>query len=74
MEGLDVVPANQFMNRPFADVTGGQLRADIADGHVRHADVGAEQREERFVRLAGIEEFQPRNAETVLKDLGVVAR
>ena len=61
------------MDGPFADVAGGQLGADVAERHVRHADVGAQQGEEGLVRLAAAVELQPGDAEAVLKDLRVVA-
>ena len=40
-------------DRALADVTGNHLRADIADAHLRHANVGTKQRQEGLVQRNG---------------------
>ena len=71
-EGCHAIAADQVMDGALANVTGCDLGANVADGHLRHAHIGADKGKDRFVRLAAMVEFQPGNAQAILKDFGVV--
>ena len=73
-EGVGSVAAHQLVHGALAGVAGRHLRAQVTEGHLRDAHVDPDHRQQRLVRLAAAVQLQPRDAQPVLEDLGVVAR
>ncbi len=64
----------EFGELPLGDMAGGELRAQIARHLDRQPDVPLDERHDGLVELAGLVEFQRRDAQALGVDLGRVRR
>ena len=71
---LGAVALGQLVQRAVGDRARGELRVDVAHRHARDAHVGADHAHHVVDRLAVAVEADPRQAQALLEDLGVVAR
>ena len=63
----------EVVDGALADVAGGQLGAQIAQGHLGHAHIDAQDFEDGFFGHAAAVEFEPGQAQALLENLGIVA-
>src|SRR6476620_1655955 len=68
------MPLGELLQPAVADRACRDLRGEVAEQLVWDADVRAEDLVQRLHRLAAVDELEPREAETLLEDLGRVAR
>ena len=73
-ELFGAVMRRQLDDRLLGDMTGGELRAQIAEHLDRHPHILLDQREQRLVAHAALVEFQRRDAQPFLVDLGRIRR
>ena len=71
--GLGAIANDESPHRLLPNIAGGDLCPDIPQGFLRHPDVGAQQGEDRFVRIPPVMELEPWNAQPLLEYLRVVA-
>ena len=70
---LRTVTLHQRLDGSGADIAGRDLGPEVADGLFGNPDVGPHQLEDRHVRFAPVEELEPGDAESLLKNFRIVA-